>query len=121
MIISNARTVHEVLWEAWNIITSLILFGIKVVLVPVIAVIILADFIIAATIVGICGFALAFLMGWISIGDVLVFLEVHGTAFATELSARLNDWASAHPNSALAQMFGDGTPPHQLPGGPPAQ
>jgi len=105
-MLRNARTAHALIWEAFGVLERVTGLLFRIILAPLIAIIILADVLIASTVLVVFGLIVGFLFGWITPADAMNFADAHLVGLLNRLSVDFEGWASSHQNSPVGHMLG---------------
>ncbi len=105
-IIANANRVYSLVVEAAELASRIMRLLLTLILLPFYAVILVANFLVSACILAAFLFVVALLLGWVTPGEVIEYVDIKGTYCVTKAMQAIHFWSANHPNSNLGQFLG---------------
>jgi len=105
-LLPAAKAAHSVIWEAFWVMESILSLILRIAIAPFLLIIIMADVVIAMTILSVVGIFLGFMFGWITPAGAVTFADAHLTVVFQDLAGALQGWAATHQDAPIAHAIG---------------
>ena len=105
-LLPAAKQAHAIIWESFWVLGSILSVIFRIVLAPFILIIIMADVLIASTILAVVGICLGFLFGWITPAGAINFTYAHLAGVLQHLVSGVQGWTATHQDSPIAHAIG---------------